>query len=694
MKKIIASVVVTIALFSMIVAGSMAPVRVPRSRDFPGLQNSDATPYPRHAPILVTSDAGWAALASSGDGSPGTPWVIKNYVIECNGSGSGIIVTGTTDHVLIQNFLINETGSSGTDAGIGLAIVENLDIINVTINDTGKYGVATQAARNCTIINCTITNTALNCILLSAGSWDDVVDGNTLINASSNPQGALFTMSNCSNITIRNNLVNQADVDMTGMYLDDLLDSDVYNNTITCNASSSVPDCLIVTSGSDFMEISNNTFYYSDRTVVLGANNVTVDGNVFVGCNTIGVHSQNADDCNITSNQFVDCPIGVQYDTAGSSLHVYNNTFTNSTNEALNIGRAGCIVEHNYFADDSTRVYNSTDISLWNGNFYFDYFAINPYDVTVNTTTDILETAYIVDASITDPIPRYYAPWYPRGTMVYLNFFSSVNGLGIPFPNLHVELNGVPLTVTYPVIPDVLYHLNVTDFLGRSLLDEVFNLNETGIYVNIELRVAVKIWITYWSSLDPFNVDFDMVILYIDGVRCHIRDPIMEHELVNFTVTDNLNCVLYSQIWNLTATGEYVDIYLGITTVIIHNKFGTGVTFHYAYSNGSAEIAIPMADDQYQELRVALGQYRWWVTDPDTGALMHDINGTHYSNRTKVVVGPATIEFGFVQDENPIVLLAVFGAMFGLAFGGIVLLSYYMRYKMPKQQARHVHHDK
>ncbi len=41
--------------------------------------------YVPHAPIRINSNADFPAIATSGNGNPGTPWIIENYDI--NGAG-------------------------------------------------------------------------------------------------------------------------------------------------------------------------------------------------------------------------------------------------------------------------------------------------------------------------------------------------------------------------------------------------------------------------------------------------------------------------------------------------------------------------------------------------------------------------------------------------------------------------------
>jgi hypothetical protein len=252
--------------------------------------------------------------------------------------------------------------------------------------------------------------------------------------------------------------------------------------------------------------------------------------------------------------------------------------------------------------------------------------------------------------ALNDTAPAYYAPWYPRNEMVFLNFFSNVDGMGIPFANLHVELNGVPLTTSTPVIPSVLYRLNITDFRGRALSDVMYNLNTTGIYVNIGLDIAVMIYVMYYSTLDAFGFDFSLAKLYIDGVRCPIFNPIMDHEIILFTVRDFANRVLYNNTWNLTVSGVYVSIPLAITTMVVSNDFSDrNVIFHYAIAG--VENSFPIKAGKSIDVRVALGTYSWYITDTHNRPI-EDSDGDDVGEN-KAISGPDFVDFGWVTVVPP-----------------------------------------
>jgi hypothetical protein len=279
---------------------------------------------------------------------------------------------------------------------------------------------------------------------------------------------------------------------------------------------------------------------------------------------------------------------------------------------------------------------------------------------------------------VNDVHPLYYAPWYPRYTQVFFNFYSNVDGLGIPFSNLHVELNSIPLTVTDPVIPYVLYHLYAADYRGRLLFDQVLNLNDTGIYVDIGLDIAVQIFIHFYSSIDHLGLPFDTVKLYIDGVRYTRFDPIMDMMVIHVVVRDFADIVLYTSTINLSVTGVYLDISLNIATITFTNNYDESVVFEMTRGNTTVTIALGRASNV--QLRLAMGNYSYIVTNT---------NGTLLESRdiTFAAASPEdfVINIGPVQNGlNPTATIIIYSFMFGVSFGGIAVLGQLFKYSKRK----------
>jgi hypothetical protein len=285
----------------------------------------------------------------------------------------------------------------------------------------------------------------------------------------------------------------------------------------------------------------------------------------------------------------------------------------------------------------------------WDGNYYHGYFNVYPFDVTLNSTTNILQHSWNL-GNVIDRHPRYNAPWYPRSQVIHLQFDSAVTGTEIPFGSLGVTLDGMTLTTDSPTINHVLFHLVVV--IPRTTpvyLDKIYNLNSTGLYLREFINVAPQIFVSYFSTLDQFGVVFSDMKLFINNVRTAIFDPTIIPEVSNFVVKDFANRVLFNQTLNISVTTIFVDIGIPYTTMTVHNNFSTGVIFRYAINN--VENSFPLVGGQTFPLRIAIGNYTWQVTDKK-GNLMKDINGTVLSSSIDIT-GPQTLDFGFVSIPTP-----------------------------------------
>jgi hypothetical protein len=540
-------------------------------------------------------------------------------------SASGIATAvGLTN---ITNVRVLNSDFRQHDTHLDIYRTEGLLIVNNTMNMTGNIAARIHYSRDLLFENNTIYagNTTHDENVFVKEAINATIQHNNILD-DSGPYGSIYIETYAINCTIHDNVIR---ADFGTLHTDGIRVEQGYGNIITNNT---------ITGWIGGSVISVVSFP--------GANNVIANNTIeSAGTNGYG--------------PVVDNIISVS--GSGPALLIENNTFINTTRTFMYVdGGATCpiVVTRNYFVRPVPVNYFTCNMSgmniTWDSNYYQNYYDVFHDDITTDLNMTTLESDVIIlpaggNVTIMDTSPRYHAPWYPRADMVYFNFFSNVDGLGIPFSNLAVVLDGTPLTVTNPIIAHVLFRLTISDFRGRLLSDVVYNLNETGIYINIGLDIAVQIFIYYSSNLDTFGYEFTLAKLYVDNVRTPRFDPIMDHEIINFVVRDFANRILYNQTWNLTATGCYVDIGLNVTTAVIHNLFNYSVIFHYSIAG--VENSFPLAGGQYFDVRVALGTYDYWVTDSH-GHVIDDQDG-HAIYETKSITGPVAIEFGWVTISIP-----------------------------------------
>jgi parallel beta-helix repeat protein len=773
MKKILAGIVIC-AFVSMICVGMISTPERDRSIDQPWIVSNHAP----IAPIVIASDADWVTFAASGSGTAIDPWIIEDFTIDCGGAGSAIAISGTTDHAIIRDGFVNDTGPGALDCGISMIGASNIDLDRMAF-EWCSLGIAAVSSSDLNI-NSTIVRYAMAGTAIGFDDVHDTVVNNTEINngtiyvarfmTASTSENIIFDAINVTNSSeplrfsyVENSSVSNSHIDGLNDHAGIVLGVSAMHNNIT---SADIENCSVaVLVSENENRVENNTIH---DIIDYGISFNTVDYCDVVG-NTIynvsgfgyGVNVISSNFINVRDNVISNASIGVMFEIThwsnvtnnvlfdnmyGNAIHesqnitvddntCYDNLFgilAHGTTDSVNITNntcynsyAGIVISEPHYcnilnntltgnvhgieirdgANYNTIMFNkfmhnsahqieymvdpfAVDANIVLNNFYDDYFDYFAYDVTINLTSMQLQSEYAITTTtgttVNDTSPLYDPVLYPRATMVYLNFYSNVDGMGIAFSNLAVLLDGVPLTVTYPVITHVLFRLTISDFRGRLLSDVVYNLNDTGIYINIGLDIAVQIWIFYSSTLDGQGVAFADFKLYIDGVRCPINNPIMDHEIILFTVRDYFNQLIYNSTWNLTATGIYIDIPLAVTTIVVSNDFDDrNVLFHY--ETGGISNSFPIKAGKSIEVRVALGFYDWWITDAH-GHPIQNQAGDDDVDGSKNIVGQDFVDFGWItiapqpgnvtNDYNsPIFDLVTIGAFIGLAFGAILVVK-------------------
>lgn len=187
------------------------------------------TPGP-HAKILIDGNADFASQASSqgwsGDGSPGTPYVISDYVIR-SPYDPAVFIIDTNVHFIIENVTVRDTRPS---EGFKLYNVTNGELRNnMAIN--ASAGFVLYSAPN----NILSGNTAINCSDIGFSAYYSQ-NNNLINNTAKNIYGSGangFYLSNSPN----NNLINNTarDCDTTGFKLDGSSNNILNNNTALFN---------------------------------------------------------------------------------------------------------------------------------------------------------------------------------------------------------------------------------------------------------------------------------------------------------------------------------------------------------------------------------------------------------------------------------------------------------------------------
>ncbi len=206
-------------------------------------------------PLLITGDAELLANKMGGNGVPGDPYIIEDLVIDAGGSGVGIMINGTSAHVVIRNCSVTGAGNLVEEGGILVKNAENVNITNCTFHDNTGYGVYFTNAFNSSMSNSTLT-------------------GNT--------RGAYLMAQNC---TFRNNTIAQNSEE--GIYAKNSHNSIFINNTIQLNAKTGIALENSVNVSIVFNLILNNTIegiiFYDSENCTISNNTMINDGLTLLG---------------------------------------------------------------------------------------------------------------------------------------------------------------------------------------------------------------------------------------------------------------------------------------------------------------------------------------------------------------------------------------------------------------------------
>lgn len=607
--------------------------------------------------INIQSDDDWYVYAQSGNGISSNPWILNGYDINGNGTGTCVTITNTDDYAIIENSNFTNGGNAPTDAIIILLTTKNIEFVNCNAsNNNLNPNIVVIASGNINVTNSTFNNASIN--FFTEGSWEIHVINSTFINGTVN---IYASNANFGNGSTRVDFVNcTVSEPQNGSGRNMYLSFCTFYNISGCSFVGGISNMIMTTAINVLINASIFDMRDAIHVIVCYASDIIYKGNIFynLGITLTAIYLVSSpDNVSIIENQFTSFPLLLI--TTGTNINVSRNFFTNITQYCQNSSSVG-----------------------WNGNYYRNYFYIHPYDVTVNVTTDILSYALSIGNNIIDHHPRYHAPWYPRNQIVNLQFDSSITLTELPFSHLIVHVDGIRITTVSLIINHVLFHVTITMANGHVYLDKMYNINSTGMYLQDYLDIVPQIFITFYSTIDGFGLDFTLVRLYIDNIRTTRDDPVMLPEITHVVLTDFLNVTLYNQHLNLSTTGVYIDIGIPIALITWVNYHNYTIVVSITRANTTQEITLGAGANL--QMRFALGSYSLQVFASNNTLIESRTVVFSSLNKSSFVVnfgfaaitlptpGPEPLGYTFLDT---IISVAVFA---GIVF--IVMLGYNMNY--------------
>ena len=270
--------------------------------------------YITSTPIRINSNAELAAVATSGDGSSGNPWVIEGFKIDGTGYGSCIYIGNTTDYFTVRDCYLHDAGY-----GLNLINVQNGTATNITSESNLAHGIYLVSSGNCTVANCTLNSNAEVGILARTINYT-TIDNNSAFD--NNQQ--IYLISGSTHNLIINNSGN--------IYLD----TECNNNTIIGNSpSQNNLRAIAIENSNNNMILNNNcSNAFSGITFFSSSNNI-VTGN-WISSNTNGgfLFYGSSDSNTILNNTISYNALYGMYIDSGNSNLIYHNNFINNSAQA------------------------------------------------------------------------------------------------------------------------------------------------------------------------------------------------------------------------------------------------------------------------------------------------------------------------------------------------------------------------
>ncbi len=323
--------------------------------------------YEQMDPILIEGNSELAEFALNesleGDGSPGNPYILKDYQINGTGYRYAIQIRNTDYHFKLRNFLTYGTIEYASLFGyITFHNVSNGFVNGMVIQSaSSRCGIAINLCENITITNSSITG----------GGFAVDLERTTNLTFTNNravSAGHGFWLTQLNNTIIANNSVNTC---IRGYMFGEAIDCQFINNTVE-NASNE--GFLLATL--DYCLIADNNatdcFNYGYRLAKMG--NCSITNNIAIVNFHEGYYIYDSEDSEFIGN--------FGWNT-GDNLHLYDCFNITVADNVLNGGRPGCNVESTY------------NCSFLDNTFYlgtYGFFFQNSGNCTLNGN-DIIEVS-------------------------------------------------------------------------------------------------------------------------------------------------------------------------------------------------------------------------------------------------------------------------------------------------------------
>lgn len=560
--------------------------------------------------IVITNNSGFAAYASSGDGSANNPWIISYYTITQTGT-TAIFIANTTDYFIIEYNVLQGTGTAGT-YGIYLYNVTNGQLYNNTISDFDS-GIFIDTSSWIKVTSNEILANINAGIYLKSSNYN-TVSSNVIFN---NGNYGIFFQNSSNNVVDKNEVyltgftyvpllmtMSTKKVNVligSGILIDPSINNTISNNIIYNNLESGVileyTNVSLVTGNSIYDNQVNGIEFYNSNYNSLASNLIFGNGN------TVTPYYSKPNGLNVLIGS------GILIDPSYSNT-LQNNVIYQNTNDGISLLSSNfTIITDNKIVSNGVNgleLTNSGDNSItknnvsYNGNVNAYYL----YNYKMNSLSVLIGSGILIDPSTNNTISE---------NVIYSN------------GEYGIEIQGSSLTkiVSNVIFDNPSYGLYLDYLTSNSYIsyNEFFNNNQGGIQAYDDGSNNIFIH-NYWSD-DPSGSPY-----YIDGSAGSIdsqplTNPIIypkyilfapkfispvngatisnsyniqwdpAHDTFNHTILYSLEYkFIHSDSWTFLVTGLNMTSFLWNTNSIINGNYTLKLNAYYLKNTKSVTINI------------------------------------------------------------------------------------------------------
>lgn len=387
MKKIVVSWLCALLIFS---SAFFVGFQVNDGAEGKSISGNTVT-YTPHAPIRIDSDADFAAVASSGDGGPLTPWMIEGWDINGTGFGYCIYIGNTTDYFSVRDcYLYKSQGYWNypfyQHTGVYLYNTSNGNISDNIIPDHSKC-IKLENSHNNLINNNTVNITTWAGIELDY-SENNTIDGNYVHNCTSSDLGGIGVGYSPNTTIVDNNVLNNSrGITLYASEYSRIENNNLVNNSIMLGGGSlehwntQIIDAANTVNGKPVYYVKNQTSGTippgAGEVILANCTNVLVENQIFYDV-ALGIEVGYSDN-NIITNNTITAPVTFGYAGIYLSYSEYNNINRNTVSDFYS-------EQGGIFADDCNN--NQFSYNEAYDNYYGIYVQDSNNDTIDNNTVN------------------------------------------------------------------------------------------------------------------------------------------------------------------------------------------------------------------------------------------------------------------------------------------------------------------